>query len=282
MITVLVIDDDPESRARVRKAAPADWQVLEAPDGIIGLDLARQNPGQIGLVVLDVELPEMEGRVVCLRLRDISPSVPILPYTGYDNTVHVLAEFACRRPVLKTDSDAELTQAMIAAVQEPPLPFAPSPTVRWMQATGQRFEDLVRKQRVGMRVAVYAASEYHRGALMHLLPVGIYGLDAAQLSAIETILHGMEILALVAHADDYAGVVPLATEYRVPLILVAADQAQALAVRVANVATVLLASDSQIEHHLARALEQLALGLPPEQPEFTAPPRQSTLTRGVR
>lgn len=270
MTTILVIDDDPAARARVRDAAPADWEVLDAPDGLSGLDLARRERERLRLVVLDVELPDMEGRLVCLRLRDLSPSVPILPFTGHADTVPVLEEFGCRKPVFKTAGADELAQALIAAVREPPPPFAPSRAVSWMQTTGQSIEELIRKQRARMRVVVYAASQYHRGALMRLLPLGIHGLDAAQLPTIERMLRTVDVLALLAHAGDHAAVIPLAAEHRVPLILIAADQAQALAVRVAGVAAVLLEADGQIDLHLARALEQLANGLPPEQPELIA------------
>lgn len=273
--TILVIDDDPAARARVRDAAPADWLVLEAPDGLSGLDLARREGEHLRLVVLDIELPDMEGRLICLRLRDLSPALPILPFTGHADTAPVLAELACRTPVFKTAGDEELAEALIAAVREPPVPFAPGTTVSWMQAAGQSLEELIRAQRARVRVVVYAASPYHRGALARLLPTGVHVLDAAQLPAIERMLRSIDVLALVAHADDYAGVAPLAAEQRVPLVLVAADEAQALAARAAHVAAVLLEADEQIERRLAHALEQLAEGLTPEQPALVAGGRQA-------
>lgn len=275
MTTILVIDDDPAARARVRDAAPAGWLVLEAPDGLTGLDLARREGGRLGLVVLDVGLPDMEGRLVCLRLRELSPALPILPFTGHEDTAPVLAELACRPPVFKTASAGELAEALVAALREPPLPFAPSTTVSWMQAAGQNIEELIRARRARARVAVYAASPYHRGALARLLPAGIHALDAAQLPAIERLLRSVDVLALLAHADDYAGVAPLAAEHRVPLVLVAADETQALAARAAHVAAVLLEADEQIERRLARALAQLAEGLAPEQPALAAEGREA-------
>lgn len=270
MTTILVIDDDPAARARVRDAAPAGWRVLDAPDGISGLDLARREGERLRLVVLDIALPDMEGRLVCLRLRDLSPSVPILPFTGHEDTAPVLAELACRPPVFKTASHAELAQALRDAVSEPPLPFAPSTVISWMQSAGQGIEELVRRQRARLRVAVYAASPYHRGALARLLPPGVHGLDAAELHTIEGMLRSVEVLALLAHADDHAGVAPLAAAHRAPLILVAADEPQALAVRAAGAAMVLLEADAQLDQQLARALAQLALGLAPEQPALAA------------
>ena len=79
MTTVLVIESNRESRQIVQRAASSEWKILEAPDGLSGLEMARRHLQQIDLIVLALDLPDIDGLVVCVRLREISPIVPILP-----------------------------------------------------------------------------------------------------------------------------------------------------------------------------------------------------------
>lgn len=78
--TILVVDDDPQIRDVLRIALErAGFAVTEAVDGATGLAAAAQtNPD---LVVLDIGLPEMDGREVCRQLRRTS-EVPVLFLTA--------------------------------------------------------------------------------------------------------------------------------------------------------------------------------------------------------
>ncbi len=59
--TILIVDDSPTVRQQVGIAlAQAGYQVAEAEDGIEGLNAIRQNE-RIALVILDVNMPEMNG-----------------------------------------------------------------------------------------------------------------------------------------------------------------------------------------------------------------------------
>lgn len=274
MTTVLVIDDDPAARVRIRQAAPPDWELLEAPDGLTGLEIARQECTRLQLVVLDMELPDMEGRFVCLGLREAMPSLSILPFTGYVDMVGILVEFACCAPVFKTASDEELSEALLAAVSAPPARFEPSEMIKVWQKMSRHYEELMRKQRVTLRVAVYAASPFHRAALMRLIAPGVHAMEATVLAALPKILGSTGVTALVSHANNFADVAPIAAESRVPLVLVAADKTQALAVSVAHVAAVLLEKDTQLATHLTETLERLALGLPVERHDVAGEAQQ--------
>jgi CheY-like chemotaxis protein len=65
--TLLVVDDTPASRyATSRVLRGAGFTVLEAASGQEALTLAQQGPD---LVVLDVNLPDIDGFEVCRRLR---------------------------------------------------------------------------------------------------------------------------------------------------------------------------------------------------------------------
>jgi CheY-like chemotaxis protein len=89
--TVLVVDDNPARRyATVRQVREAGFKVIEAWNGQEALARAEQATA----VVLDVFLPDMDGRDVCrlLRSRASTATLPV---------IHVSAVYA-------TELDAEL------------------------------------------------------------------------------------------------------------------------------------------------------------------------------
>ncbi len=77
---VLVIEDDANTAALVRLYLEREgYPVLTASNGREGIDVARRKP--VGLVVLDVMLPEVDGFDVCRVLRAES-DVPIIMVTA--------------------------------------------------------------------------------------------------------------------------------------------------------------------------------------------------------
>ena len=80
MSRILIVDDDPQIRQMLRIGiGGAGFDVVEAADGAEGLKLAVDAAPD--LVVLDIGLPEMDGREVCRRLRRTS-QVPVLFLTA--------------------------------------------------------------------------------------------------------------------------------------------------------------------------------------------------------
>ncbi|MBE2201465.1 MAG: response regulator transcription factor [Anaerolinea sp.] len=78
---ILVVEDEERIRQFLQRGLSFEgYRVDVAPDGLIGLDLARENPPD--LVLLDVMLPgEIDGLEVCRRLRAAS-DIPILMLTA--------------------------------------------------------------------------------------------------------------------------------------------------------------------------------------------------------
>ncbi len=75
MLTVLVIDDEPQIRRLIRNALANEMRVIEAATGKEGIDLAAaESPA---LIVLDLGLPDMPGIEVCREVRQWSRA-PIL------------------------------------------------------------------------------------------------------------------------------------------------------------------------------------------------------------
>jgi len=75
---ILVVDDNPATRySTSRVLQSAGWTVVEAETGTEAIEKAQSD---IDLVVLDVNLPDMDGFAVCRRLRTIEQTarVPIL------------------------------------------------------------------------------------------------------------------------------------------------------------------------------------------------------------
>jgi two-component system, cell cycle sensor histidine kinase and response regulator CckA len=82
--TILAVDDD----SRVRRITAESlrrfgYQVLEAESGLHALETARREPGIIHLLVTDVVMPGMSGRVLADALLRERPSLRVLYVSGY-------------------------------------------------------------------------------------------------------------------------------------------------------------------------------------------------------
>lgn len=85
--TILIIDDEAGVRGPTRRALEnCGYTVLEAPDGIQGLQLYRREQGRVGLVLLDIVMPNMSGWEVLAALRERAPSPPVILVSGYPAT----------------------------------------------------------------------------------------------------------------------------------------------------------------------------------------------------
>ncbi|HTM52346.1 MAG TPA: PAS domain S-box protein [Bryobacteraceae bacterium] len=82
---VLVIDDEAGVRAvAAHTLRKCGFSVILAKDGEEGLALFRQQPEEIGLVLLDLTMPKMSGDEVLQELRRIRPAVKVIVSSGYD------------------------------------------------------------------------------------------------------------------------------------------------------------------------------------------------------
>ncbi len=84
---ILYIEDNPDNRMLVRRILMVeDYVVLEAQDGAKGIELALQEHPD--LILMDMNLPEVDGYELTRRLRDQSAldDVPIIAMTA--NVMH--------------------------------------------------------------------------------------------------------------------------------------------------------------------------------------------------
>ena len=82
---VLVVDDHTPTRTLIRTILESErgesFQVVEAASGTACLRAAESN-GPFDLVLLDVNLPDMDGYSVCRALRHVDKRVPIVFVTA--------------------------------------------------------------------------------------------------------------------------------------------------------------------------------------------------------
>jgi two-component system, cell cycle sensor histidine kinase and response regulator CckA len=82
--TVLLIDDE----AVVREIGKEMLEVLGIPcisaeNGETGIRLLKENMQNVGMVILDIEMPGITGEIVYDRLKEINPALPIVVCSGY-------------------------------------------------------------------------------------------------------------------------------------------------------------------------------------------------------
>jgi two-component system, cell cycle sensor histidine kinase and response regulator CckA len=87
--TVLLVEDEPAVRALALEVLSArGYRVLEADNGVVGLQKAQAYPGEIALLITDVVMPQMSGNELADRLQTVRPDMKVLYMSGYtENTI---------------------------------------------------------------------------------------------------------------------------------------------------------------------------------------------------
>ena len=88
---ILVVDDDAGIRLTIKKfleySKVAHFEVVQAADGCEALE-AAQDIGRFDLILLDIEMPDMDGFEVCRTIREVDSSVPIVFVTAHADLEH--------------------------------------------------------------------------------------------------------------------------------------------------------------------------------------------------
>ena len=88
-LTILVVDDEPGARLFCRTVLEREgYRVIEAEGGREALDTLSANPGTIDLALIDVQMPEMDGRELMKNLREdpVLVGLPVIVLTGLQST----------------------------------------------------------------------------------------------------------------------------------------------------------------------------------------------------
>jgi CheY-like chemotaxis protein len=81
--TVLVVENERMLRTSLKELIESEgYRVLTAPDGLEALRVYRED-GRIGVVVSDLQMPELGGWDTFLRLRECDPAARVILLSGY-------------------------------------------------------------------------------------------------------------------------------------------------------------------------------------------------------
>jgi len=122
--TVLIVDDDPKIARLVRASLSPEFEVLQAADGEAGVAMVEAE--RPDLVILDVNMPRLDGLRACTRIRELS-DLPILMLTARSAEADRVAglELGADDYVVKPFSPLELL-ARVRALLRRARPSAPS------------------------------------------------------------------------------------------------------------------------------------------------------------
>ncbi len=114
---ILIVEDEHELRSLFALLLEVEgYTVYQADDGKQGLEVLRAHAGDIGLLITDLNLPQLAGIDLISHARTINPSVKIVGTSGMGGT-------AIREMVLKAGADVFL-----------PKPFQPQEAIRMLNS----------------------------------------------------------------------------------------------------------------------------------------------------
>lgn len=89
---VLLVDDDIlVTRATAATLRRLGYEVTVANDGVHAIEVFKRSPDDFHLVILDLQMPRMDGETTYGELRRLAPAVPILIWSGYNGELDVEA-----------------------------------------------------------------------------------------------------------------------------------------------------------------------------------------------
>ena len=85
MAKILIVDDDQATRSVIRTMLTSDplksHEIIEAANGTECL-MAAENKGPLDLILLDINMPDIDGFSICRAIRRVNGDVPIVFVTA--------------------------------------------------------------------------------------------------------------------------------------------------------------------------------------------------------
>lgn len=79
---ILVIDDTRPIRILIWKTLEKNFNVLPEEKGSDALQTLRDHEGNIDLIIMDYEMPEMNGDILYSHIQKINPNIPVIVLSG--------------------------------------------------------------------------------------------------------------------------------------------------------------------------------------------------------
>ena len=118
--TVLLVEDDEDTRfGLARTLASEGYLALSAPTGHDAVGVVRGEAAPLDAVLLDVDLPDVNGVDLCARLRELRPNLPVVVCSGHATADEVarLLQMGVLCYFQKPIAPAELLATVGAAVR---------------------------------------------------------------------------------------------------------------------------------------------------------------------
>ena len=79
---ILVVDDDSMNLMRTKMILGQEYQVVLAESGLEALNKLQEEEEQIDIVLLDIDMPEMNGIETFERMKDFAADIPVIFLTA--------------------------------------------------------------------------------------------------------------------------------------------------------------------------------------------------------
>jgi len=119
---VLVVDDEVAIRSLIQHSLEElGYTVLSAEHGAQGVELFERSPHDIGLVLMDIVMPVMDGAEAAAAIRERNPDVPILVMSGIadEDALRRFGEIRISGVVPKPFAPEQLAQSIAMARHGP-------------------------------------------------------------------------------------------------------------------------------------------------------------------
>jgi CheY-like chemotaxis protein len=114
-MTILVVDDVEFVRSICKLALEANGhEVILAEDGSAGLELFLRNAGRIGLSLIDLRLPGIEGFDLARQMRAVNPAANIVLMSGGNARSSVPPDLAADCGVLDKPFTVPALKALVS------------------------------------------------------------------------------------------------------------------------------------------------------------------------
>jgi two-component system, cell cycle sensor histidine kinase and response regulator CckA len=120
--TILLVDDESVNLETIKEFLNTlGYKILTAQSGKDAIELYRERPGEIQLVILDMIMPEMNGKETLMKLMELDKDVCVLLSSGYsiNGEAAKILEMGCKGFIQKPFRIEELSRQIRNVLKAP-------------------------------------------------------------------------------------------------------------------------------------------------------------------